>query len=72
MHFRSLRVASLAGWCLIAASLLFAQNWKTADSLPGVDLSGLSSKQKASVLKVLREHDCSCQCGRKLAQCRVE
>ncbi|MBV8706296.1 MAG: thioredoxin domain-containing protein [Acidobacteriaceae bacterium] len=72
MHFRSLRVASLAGWCLVAASLLFAQDWKTASSLPGVDFSGLSARQKAIVLKVLREHDCSCQCGRKLAQCRVE
>ena len=72
MPFPSLRAGALAGLCLMISSLLFAQDWKTAASLPGVDFRGLSSAQKASVLKVLREHDCSCQCGRKLAQCRVE
>ena len=72
MPFSSRRAGFLAGLCLIVSSLLLAQDWKKADSLPGVDFKGLSSKQKASVLKVLREHDCSCQCGRKLAQCRVE
>ncbi len=72
MPFPSLRAGTLAGLCLMISSLLFAQDWKTAGSLPGVDFKGLSPAQKASVLKVLREHDCSCQCGRKLAQCRVE
>ena len=51
---------------------LFAQEWKTATTLPGIDMSGLSQSQQSTVLKVLREHDCSCQCGRKIAQCRVE
>ncbi len=65
------RLRWFAGLCLIVAPLLFAQDWKTASSLPGVELSGLSSKEKASVLKVLREHGCSCGCGMKLAECRI-
>lgn len=72
MPFPFLRAGSVAGLCLITASVLLAQNWKTVDSLPGVDFKGLSPQQKATVLKVMREHECSCQCGRKVAQCRVE
>lgn len=56
---------------IFAASLLCAQEWKTTSTLPGIDLSGLSASQKATVLKVLREHDCSCGCGMKLAECRI-
>jgi protein-disulfide isomerase len=72
MPFSPLRAGFLAGLCLIASFVLFAQDWKTAESLPGVDFKGLSAQQKATALKVMREHDCSCQCGRKVAQCRVE
>ncbi len=72
MPFSSWRALFLAGLCLIMSSLLFAQDWKTAESLPGVDFKGLSPQQKATALKVMREHDCTCQCGRKVAQCRVE
>ncbi|MBV9303164.1 MAG: thioredoxin domain-containing protein [Acidobacteriaceae bacterium] len=57
--------------CCLGASLLFAQDWKSADSLPGVDLAGLSPSQKTAVLKILREQDCSCGCGMKMAQCRI-
>jgi protein-disulfide isomerase len=35
-------------------------------------LSGLTAAQKATALKILRTHDCSCGCGMKMAQCRVE
>ncbi len=51
--------------------MLYAQDWKTATSLPGIDLNGLSPTQKAMVFKTLREHDCSCGCGMKLAECRI-
>jgi protein-disulfide isomerase len=47
------------------------EDWKTSSNLPGVSLTGLSAKQKTSVLKILRERDCSCGCGMKLAECRV-
>ncbi len=60
-----------AGVFLFASALLFGQDWKTADALPGVDLSHLSSPQKANVLKVLRSQGCSCGCNMKLAECRV-
>jgi protein-disulfide isomerase len=54
-----------------AALMLFAQDWKTATTLPGIDLSGLNAQQKATVLKTLRDNPCSCGCGMKLAECRV-
>ncbi len=57
---------------LLTGGLLFAQEWKSSEALPGVDLKGLSAAQKASVLKVLREQGCPCGCGMKLAQCRTE
>ena len=56
---------------LLGACITFAQDWKTADSLPGIDLSGLSVSQRATILKLLRERDCSCGCGMKLAECRI-
>lgn len=55
---------------LLACTLLAAQEWKTAESLPGIDLTHLSSKQKASVLSVLRSQGCSCGCNMRLAECR--
>jgi protein-disulfide isomerase len=72
MVFLSRRAAILASSFLLASGILLAQDWKAATSLPGVDFSGLSVKQKAAVLKILREEACSCGCGRKMAQCRVE
>lgn len=71
MRQRSLGLLSLAGLLLSALPLAVAQDWKTTGSLPGVDFAGLSPKAKASVLKVLRERGCSCQCGMKLAECRI-
>ena len=72
MAFLSRRISILASACLFACSLLLAQEWKTAATLPGVDLTGLSVKQKAEVLKILRENNCSCGCSMKMAQCRME
>ena len=43
--------------------------WKTSETLGDVDLSGLTPVQKKAVLKILREEDCSCQCGMKTAEC---
>ena len=60
-----------AGFCILSSCLLFAQDWKTAETLPGVDLTKLSPPQKATVLKILREGECSCGCNMKLAECRV-
>lgn len=57
---------------MLGAALLFAQDWKTATDLPKVDLEGLSPARRADALRLLRNHDCSCGCGMKVAQCRVE
>jgi protein-disulfide isomerase len=66
-----MRAQRIAGLCLLGAVLLFAQDWKTTDSLPNVDLTGLTAAQKAKVLKLVRENDCSCHCGMKVAECRM-
>ncbi|MBV8553128.1 MAG: DsbA family protein [Acidobacteriaceae bacterium] len=70
--YRLLQRASItAAVCFFGAALALAQEWKTAESLPGVDLSNLTAAQKASVLKILRDEGCSCGCNMKLAECRV-
>lgn len=46
--------------------------WQKATDLPMVDLSGLSAAQKTTALKILRDYDCSCQCGMKVAECRMK
>ena len=66
-----IRGVRLTAGVFCAALMLLAKDWKTADSLPHVDLSGLSAPQRASVLKILREYACSCTCGMKVAECRV-
>lgn len=60
------------GILILAAALLSAQDWKTATSLPGVDLTGLSAAEKNTVLKLIRDRDCSCGCGMKVAECRIK
>lgn len=71
-----LRACNLAGilaaLCMLGACVVWAQDWKNADALPAVDFNGLTPAQKATALKILREHDCSCGCGMKMAQCRVQ
>jgi len=57
---------------LAASTVLLAQNWQTMENLPSVDFTGLAPAKKAAVLKLLREHDCPCGCGMKLAECRVK
>ncbi len=59
------------GAFLLASAFLLGQDWKTADTLAGVDLTHLSAAQKVNVLKVLRSQGCSCGCNMKLAECRV-
>jgi protein-disulfide isomerase len=67
-----MNIRPVAGFCLLGAALLFAQDWKTAAILPGVDLTGLTPAQKATVLRILRAQNCTCGCAMKMAQCRVE
>ena len=46
-----------------------ANAWQTSETLGAIDLSSLSPVQKRAVLKVVREQDCSCLCGMKVAEC---
>jgi protein-disulfide isomerase len=62
----------IPAWLLLGSVILFAQDWKTATTLPAVDLDGLTPAKKASVLKLLRVRDCACGCNMKVAECRVE
>jgi protein-disulfide isomerase len=62
----------LAGLGILGAFLLFGQDWTTATSLPKVDFSGLTPAQTARALKLLRDQDCSCRCGMKVAECRMK
>ena len=64
---RVLRLAALLSISILALS---AQDWQTAGTLPGVDFSGLTAAQKAAALKLLRQQDCGCACGMKVAECR--
>src|SRR4051812_11996078 len=69
LQLRAFRIATLA---LLGISLAAAQDWKASATLPGVDMKGLSAAQQTTALKILRERDCTCQCGMKMAECRVK
>ncbi|MCU1257233.1 MAG: oxidoreductase [Bryobacterales bacterium] len=60
--------------CLLLTLPVAAQtpDWKSVTDLPRVDVSGMNAAQKQTLLKLLRESDCSCGCGMKIAQCRVQ
>jgi protein-disulfide isomerase len=66
------RAQKLAGFSIIGAVLLFGQDWTTATSLPKVDLTGLTQSQTTRALKLVRQMDCSCRCGMKVAECRMK
>jgi protein-disulfide isomerase len=72
MTTRCLRPLAIAALYVLGAALVCAQDWNTLESLPAVDLSGLSAAQKTTVLKLLRGRDCTCGCGMKVAECRVK
>ncbi len=57
---------------LLTASWLLAQGAGSKEDLPGVDLSGLTAAQKTTALKLFKEQDCPCHCGRKIDRCRIE
>jgi len=67
-----MRAQRIAGLSVLTAVLLFAQDWTTSTTLPGVDLAGLTPAQKTKVLKLMRENNCTCGCGMKMAECRMK
>jgi protein-disulfide isomerase len=72
MHLLA-RGYKVAACVAIGAALLLAQqDWKTIVNLPAVDFSGLSPLRTRALLRLLRNHDCTCGCGMKVAECRVK
>src|SRR5260370_33877557 len=67
-----MKIRPAAGCCVLCAAHRSAQDGKSATTLGGVELTGLTPAQKATVVKMLREQGCSCGCNMKIAQCRVE
>jgi protein-disulfide isomerase len=80
----NLRARSTLGIAVLSAALFLTsglsaqqpkatatKDWKTSESLPGVDLTGLTAAQKTKLLKLLREQACTCGCDMKLAECRM-
>src|SRR6476661_2346919 len=49
-----------------------APTLENATKLDGVDLTGLNAGQQKLVLDILRDYDCTCGCGMKVAECRVK
>jgi protein-disulfide isomerase len=68
--FTALALGAQTPSSVTAASAVDA--WKTSETLGNVDLSELTPVQKKAVLKIVREQDCSCQCGMKTAECMVK
>lgn len=57
---------------LLCAAIALAQtNWKTATTVPGVDLTGLTAGQRQVALESLRSETCNCGCNYKVAECRT-
>ena len=58
---------------VFVAALCFSAEtgWKTATTLPKVDLAGLSPAARNAVLAILREEGCTCGCSMKIAECRM-
>ena len=57
---------------LLIAGLCIAQTgWKSATTLPGVDLTGLTNSQREIALQTMRAESCTCGCAMKIAECRM-
>jgi len=72
MHTGPARAYLIPALLLAGTILLYAQDWETATTLNGVDLTGLSAAAKTHALHAMRTEDCSCGCGMKIAECRVK
>jgi protein-disulfide isomerase len=72
MHLpaRGYKVATCAA--LGTALLLAQQDWKAVVNLPAVDFSGMSPLRARALRRLLRNDDCTCGCGMKIAECRVK
>lgn len=61
------------GVMLCLGLMLTAQEqWRAANTLPGVSFDGLTPAQKNKALSTMRESACPCGCSMKIAECRVK
>lgn len=72
MRWSIASLARLVALLLVAFLAVAAEEWRSATDLNLVDFTGLTAAQKAAALKILRDVDCSCGCGMKLAECRTK
>lgn len=63
------RIFSALLWPVVLLAQSTALDVESAGELPGVKLTGLTSAQKAQVLAIAQQEDCTCQCGMKIAPC---
>jgi protein-disulfide isomerase len=66
-----MRLSTLA-YKFAAFALLAQPDWKAVVNLPSVDFSGLAPLRARALRRLLRNHDCTCGCGMKVAECRVK
>jgi protein-disulfide isomerase len=72
MHLPA-RGHKIAACTVLGAALLLGQpDWKAVLNLPGVDFSGMSPLKSGALRRLLRNHDCTCGCGMKVAECRIK
>ena len=72
MRWSIASLARLVAVLLVAILAVAAEDWQSATDLDLVDFTGLTAAQKTAALKILRDFDCSCGCGMKLAECRTK
>jgi len=73
MHLSARGLAASACAALAAAVVIAQpQDWKTVVNVPAVDFSGLTPVKTRAFLRLLRNHDCTCGCAMKIAECRVK
>jgi protein-disulfide isomerase len=72
MHLFARAYRATACAALAAALLIAQEDWKTVVQLPAVDFSGMTPLRTRALLRLLRNHDCTCGCGMKVAECRVK
>lgn len=71
MHLQAW-VPKIVACAILGTALLLAQpDWKTLVNVPAVDFTGMSPLRARALLRLLRTHDCTCGCGMKVAECRV-
>ena len=68
-HNKNMRLFAAALWPVFLLAQTTALDVESAGEMPGVKLTGLTAAQKAQVLAIAQQEDCTCKCGLKIAAC---